>query len=115
MFCYYLKSFFEDEMNVSIVNRLKTAGLQFELDETEHQQQSAALEGKSIVVSGVFEMSRNDLKKLIESHGGKNASSISSKTDYLVRGDKMGPSKLAKAEKLGITMLSEQEFLALLG
>lgn len=110
-----VKAYFDDETNLSIVNRLKIAGLQFELDEEEHKQESVTLEGKSIVVSGVFEMSRNDLKKLIESHGGKNASSISSKTDYLIRGDKMGPSKLAKAEKLGVTMLSEQEFLTLIG
>ncbi|MBF4985199.1 NAD-dependent DNA ligase LigA, partial [Nonlabens mediterrranea] len=70
--------------------------------------------GKSFVISGVFEMSRNDLKKLVEDNGGKNSSSISSKTDYLIRGDKMGPSKLEKAEKLGITMISEQEFLAMI-
>lgn len=109
-----VKAYFEDEENLNIVNRLKASGLQFELDESKHKQESVVLEGKSIVVSGVFEMSRNDLKKLIEAHGGKNASSISSKTDYLIRGDKMGPSKLAKAEKLEITMLSEQEFLELL-
>lgn len=108
-----VKAYFEDEENLNIVNRLKSSGLQFELDESKYTQESIALEGKSIVVSGVFEMSRNDLKKLIEAHGGKNASSISSKTDFLIRGDKMGPSKLAKAEKLGITMLSEQEFLTL--
>ncbi|MEE2801337.1 MAG: BRCT domain-containing protein, partial [Bacteroidota bacterium] len=63
---------------------------------------------------GVFEMSRNDLKKLIEDNGGKVSSSLSSKTDFLIRGDKMGPSKLAKAEKLGIAMISEQEFLKML-
>ena len=104
---------FSQPENVSIVERLKTSGLQFEIDESNNIQKSSALEGKTIVVSGVFEMSRNELKKLIEEHGGKNGSSISGKTDYLVRGDNMGPSKLAKAEKLEVKMISEQELLSL--
>ncbi len=106
--------YFSNEGNRIIINRLKEAGLQFQIDESQDKQESSKLAGKSIVVSGVFEMSRNDLKKLIESHGGKNGSSISSKTDYLVRGENMGPSKLAKAEKLGVEMLSEKELLEML-
>ncbi|MDB3981512.1 NAD-dependent DNA ligase LigA, partial [bacterium] len=76
---------------------------------------SNVLEGKSIVVSGVFEsISRNDLKELIEQHGGKVSSSISSKTSFIVAGEDMGPSKKAKAEKLNIEIKSESSFLSLL-
>ena len=81
------------------------------LSEEQLEGQTDKLVGKSFVISGVFEMSRNALKKLIEDNGGKVSSSLSSKTDYLVRGENMGPSKLEKAEKLGINMLSELEFL----
>ncbi|WP_338349934.1 NAD-dependent DNA ligase LigA, partial [Nonlabens tegetincola] len=106
--------FIVDERQQAILERLKNAGLQFSLSEEQLEGQTDKLVGKSFVVSGVFEMSRNDLKKLIEDNGGKVSSSLSSKTDFLIRGDKMGPSKLAKAEKLGITMISEQEFLKML-
>ncbi|PQJ13914.1 NAD-dependent DNA ligase LigA [Nonlabens tegetincola] len=106
--------FIVDERQQSILERLKNAGLQFSLSEEQLEGQTDKLVGKSFVVSGVFEMSRNDLKKLIEDNGGKVSSSLSSKTDFLIRGDKMGPSKLAKAEKLGIAMISEQEFLKML-
>ncbi|GAK98291.1 DNA ligase [Nonlabens tegetincola] len=106
--------FIVDERQQAILERLKNAGLQFSLSEEQLEGQTDKLVGKSFVVSGVFEMSRNDLKKLIEDNGGKVSSSLSSKTDFLIRGDKMGPSKLAKAEKLGITMISEQEFLEML-
>lgn len=77
--------------------------------------QTSILEGNTFVISGVFsKVSRNDLKKMIEDNGGKVSSSISSKTNYLVAGENMGPSKLAKAEKLGTTMLSEDDFLKML-
>lgn len=109
-----LVEFIQNEDQMAIVERLKNAGLQFSLSEEQLEGQTDKLSGKSFVISGVFEMSRNDLKKLVEDNGGKNSSSISSKTDYLIRGDKMGPSKLEKAEKLGITMISEQEFLAMI-
>ncbi|AGC78735.1 DNA ligase (NAD+) [Nonlabens dokdonensis] len=109
-----LVEFIQNEDQMAIVERLKNAGLQFALSEEQLEGQTDKLSGKSFVISGVFEMSRNDLKKLVENNGGKNSSSISSKTDYLIRGDKMGPSKLEKAEKLGITMISEQEFLAMI-
>ncbi|QJP35829.1 NAD-dependent DNA ligase LigA [Nonlabens sp. Ci31] len=103
--------FITDKRQLEIVDRLGKAGLQLALSEEQLEGQTDKLVGKSFVISGVFEMSRNDLKKLIEDNGGKVSSSLSSKTDYLVRGENMGPSKLEKAEKLGITMLSEQEFI----
>ncbi|MEN8816739.1 MAG: NAD-dependent DNA ligase LigA [Nonlabens sp.] len=106
--------FIQSEDQMRLVHRLKEAGLQFALSEEQLEGQTDRLSGKSFVISGVFEMSRNDLKKLVEDNGGKISSSISSKTDYLIRGDKMGPSKLEKAEKLGVTMISQQEFLAML-
>lgn len=106
--------FILDAANVAIVNRMKAAGLQFSLSQEELSSRTDALAGKSFVISGVFEMSRADLKKAIENNGGKVSSSLSSKTDFLVRGENMGPSKLEKAEKLGITMISEQEFLQLI-
>ena len=104
--------FFSSEENRRIIQRLKSFGVQLEISAEKLANQTDKLKGKSIVVSGVFEsISRNDLKKLIEDNGGKVSSSISSKTSYLVAGDKMGPSKRTKAEKLNITILSEQEFL----
>ncbi|WP_405369471.1 NAD-dependent DNA ligase LigA [Nonlabens sp. Asnod2-A12] len=106
-----LVEFIQDDYHIALIDRLKIAGLQLALSEEQLEGQTEKLTGKSFVISGVFEMSRNDLKKLVEDNGGKNSSSISSKTDYLIRGDKMGPSKLEKAEKLEITMISEQEFL----
>jgi DNA ligase (NAD+) len=105
--------FITNEQQGEIVNRLQLAGLQFALSEEQLEGQTDKLSGKSFVISGVFEMSRTDLKKLIEDNGGKVGSSLSSKTDYLVRGESMGPSKLEKAEKLDITMISEQEFLVM--
>jgi DNA ligase (NAD+) len=103
--------FITDPAQVKIINRLKESGLQFSLSAEELSTRSDALAGKSFVISGVFEMSRNDLKKAIEDNGGKVSSSLSSKTDYLIRGENMGPSKLEKAEKLEIKMISEQQFL----
>ena len=104
--------FFGDDINLEVVNRLKSYGLQFSLSEEQLQNQSDTLKGKTFVVSGVFEtIGRTELKKLIEDNGGKVSSSISSKTTFLVAGDKMGPSKKTKAENLGVAIISEQEFL----
>ncbi len=104
--------FFSSEENVAIVNRLKQFGLQLSISEEELEGQTDLLKGQSIVVSGVFEyVSRTELKKLIEDNGGKVSSSISSKTSFVVAGDKMGPSKKDKASNLGISLLSELEFL----
>ena len=107
--------FFSVEENVRIVNRLRSFGLQFKLSEEQLQNSSTVLNGKSFVISGVFEHhSRDELKNLIEQNGGKNVGSLSAKTSYLIRGDKMGPAKLAKAEKLNIQMISESEFITML-
>ncbi|MEY8779992.1 NAD-dependent DNA ligase LigA [Allomuricauda sp. XS_ASV26] len=104
--------FFSEPANVQVVDRLKSYGLQFSLSEEQLENQTELLKGQTFVVSGVFEtISRNDLKKMIEDNGGKVSSSISSKTSFLVAGDKMGPSKRTKAETLGVPIISEQEFL----
>ena len=107
--------FLQKEEQIELINRLKSYGLQFEIVEQESTQISTIFEGKAFVVSGVFETySRNELKKAIEDYGGKNVGSISKKTDYLVAGDKMGPAKKEKAESLGVSILSEQEFIEML-
>lgn len=107
--------FFSNEKNVQLVNCLQLHGLQLEVSEEELINQTDKLAGKVFVVSGVFqELSRNDLKKMIEDNGGKVSSSISKKTNYVVAGDNMGPSKKEKAENLEIPIISEQEFLLLL-
>lgn len=107
--------FFQNERNLDSISRLKSYGVQFELSEDKLLNQTDLLKGKTFVVSGVFEtISRNDLKKLIEDNGGKVGTSISSKTSFLVAGDKMGPSKRTKAENLGVPLLSEQDFMDML-
>ncbi|MCF1422683.1 NAD-dependent DNA ligase LigA [Mangrovimonas futianensis] len=104
--------FFDSEENNHIIERLKGFGVQLEMSSESLANQTNLLEGQIFVVSGVFEqVSRTELKKLIEDNGGKVSSSISSKTNYVVAGDKMGPSKREKAEKLGVTILNENEFL----
>ncbi|MEX0315991.1 MAG: NAD-dependent DNA ligase LigA [Allomuricauda sp.] len=105
--------FFANPTNVEIIERLKSYGLQFSLSEDQLESQSDTLKGQTFVVSGVFEtIGRTELKKLIEDNGGKVASSISSKTSFLVAGANMGPSKKTKAEGLGVPIISEQEFLS---
>jgi len=107
--------FFGNESNQEIISRLKTYGIQFALSEEQLKNRTDILKGKTIVVSGVFEsLSRTDLKKTIENNGGKVGSSVSSKTAYLVAGDKMGPSKRSKAESLGVPIISEEDFLKLM-
>ena len=107
--------FFNTEANRINVERLKEYGIQLEISAEKLANQTSILEGNTFVISGVFEkVSRNELKKLIEDNGGKVSSSISSKTNYLVAGDNMGPSKLAKAEKLGTNIISEDDFLQML-
>jgi DNA ligase (NAD+) len=107
--------FFNSEVNIRIVDRLKEFGVQLEISADQLIGQTDKLEGKIFVVSGVFEsLSRDELKKLIEDNGGKVSSSISSKTSFIVAGANMGPSKKEKAEKLGIKVLNEYEFLQLL-
>lgn len=105
-------NFFSEPTNLEIIDRLKSYGLQFSLSEEQLENQTDKLKGQIFVVSGVFEtVSRDELKKLIEDNGGKVASSISSKTSFVVAGDNMGPSKRTKAESLGVPIISEQEFL----
>ena len=95
-----------------LIERLKSAGLQFCRKEEEKQDYSDKLAGQQIVISGVFEHhSRDEYKELIEKHGGKNVGSISSKTSFILAGKNMGPAKWEKAMKLGIKIVNEDEFL----
>ena len=106
--------FFNNEENIAILNKLKSYGLKFEIDEKDKNISSIFL-GKSFVISGVFSnYSRSDIKNLIESNGGRVSSSISSKTNYLVAGQNMGPSKKEKAEKLQTQIISEEELINLI-
>jgi DNA ligase (NAD+) len=107
--------FFDNQENRSIIERLKGHGIQFEIIEKINPNATNILSGKTFVVSGVFEkFSRDDLKKAIEDNGGKVGSSISAKTDYLIAGDNMGPAKLEKANKLNISIISEDDFMNLI-
>ncbi|WP_299120710.1 NAD-dependent DNA ligase LigA [uncultured Tenacibaculum sp.] len=104
--------FSNDLGNIQLIDRLKAYGVQLEVSAKSLENQTDKLQGKVFVVSGVFhQMSRNELKKAIEDNGGKVSSSISKKTTYIVAGDNMGPSKLTKAENLGIPIVSEQDFI----
>ena len=106
---------FSDPKNMELTNRLRTAGIHFRMDESLITRLSDKLSGLTFVVSGVFEnFSRDDLKKTIEAHGGKNIGSISSKTSYLLAGENVGPEKQKKAEKLGIPIISESDFIKIL-
>ncbi len=107
--------FFSIGKNRKLIERLKSYGLQFSLSEAQLENQSDVFKGQTFVVSGVFEsFSRTELKKLIEDHGGKVASSISSKTTYVVAGENMGPSKRTKADNVGVPIISEADFIAML-
>ena len=108
-------SYFHQPENISMIQRLRDKGVQMSLSEEQLQGASDKLAGKSIVISGVFARhSRDEYKQLIEQHGGKNVGSISGKTSFILAGDNMGPSKLQKAEKLGIAIIGEDEFLAMI-
>ena len=111
-----LINYFASEENLALIERLRQAGLQFTLSEEQLSAHSTTLQGQSIVISGVFaHHSRDEYKRIIEQHGGKNVGSISGKTSFILAGDNMGPSKLEKAEKLGVRIVSEDEFLAMIG
>ena len=106
--------YFADEENRTIIERLRAAGLRFEAEQK--QNLSESLSGLTFVISGSFaDHSRDELKALIEAHGGKNLAAVSSNTSYLLAGDKIGPAKLQKATKLGVKIISEQEFVAMIG
>ena len=108
--------FFKVPINRVIVERLRIAGLRMQVEEKIVELKSTILEGKSIIISGVFDYhSRDEYKQIIEQHGGKNVGSISAKTDYVLAGAKMGPAKLEKAKKLGIEIISETDFLKMIG
>lgn len=109
-----LISFFKNQESLQLIARLKLHGLNMEVEK--RALDSTVLEGKTLVVSGVFDsFSRDELKHLIDINGGKNTGSVSAKTDFLVAGEGMGPSKLTKATDLGVTILSEEEFKNLIG
>ena len=108
-------AYFANEANRELVARLKEAGLKFELEEETLQARTEILKGQSIVISGVFaHHSRDEYKEMIENNGGKNVGSVSKSTSFILAGDNMGPSKLEKANKLGVRLVSEEEFLAML-
>ena len=107
--------FFANESNRELVERLRAAGLKFTLDKETTEGMTEKLKGKSIVISGVFEKhSRDEYKEMIERNGGKNVGSVSKATSFILAGANMGPSKLEKAQKLGVPLVSEDEFLAML-
>ena len=109
-------SYFANPDNQAIISRLREYGLQMQLSEEQLAGQSDKLAGMSIVISGVFQKhSRDEYKAMIEQHGGKNVGSISAKTSFILAGDNMGPAKLQKAEKLGVRIVSEEEFLGMVG
>lgn len=110
-----LINYFASEENRALIRRLQEAGLQFSLSEEQLSEHSDTLNGQSIVISGVFaHHSRDEYKRMIEQHGGKNVGSISGKTSFILAGSNMGPAKLDKANKLGVRIVSEDEFLAML-
>ena len=108
-------AYFNDLNNLEIINRLREAGVQMESQEVEQAPQSDILQGKSIVVSGVFSHhSRDEYKALIEANGGKNVGSVSKKTTFILAGENMGPEKRKKAESLGVEIITEEQFLTML-
>lgn len=108
-------AYFDDEQNLETLERLKTFGLQMSLSEEKLQAHGDALAGLSIVISGTFSQhSRDEYKTMIEMNGGKNVGSVSAKTSFILAGENMGPEKLKKAEKLGVKLLTETEFLAMI-
>jgi len=107
--------YFSNPMHIDLIERLRQAGLQLKVDENLNAKLSNKLEGLSIVISGTFSrISREELKELIQKHGGKNVSSVSASTSMLIAGDKIGPAKLEKAQKLGVRIVSEDEFFGMI-
>lgn len=106
--------FFREETNIDTISRLKSAGLKFQAESVQ-QKISSALQGKTIVISGNFSVSRDDIKALISAHGGKNSGSVSGKTSYLLAGEKPGPEKIKKAESLDVEIIDEDKFRQLIG
>lgn len=108
-----IKEYFASESNLHIIESLRRAGLHFEIEDK--QQKSSTLAGKSVVISGKFAgRSRDDMKALVEEHGGRNIAAVSANVDFIVAGDNMGPAKRQKAEKLGVRIINEEEFLTMI-
>ena len=108
-------NYFEEKHIVEMIEKLASVGLQFKLSDNELFNSTDKLKGLSFVVSGIFsKFSRDDLKKTIEQHGGKNIGSISSKTNYLIAGENMGAEKKKKADKLGVSIISEDDFITMI-
>lgn len=107
--------YFSDKKNLELIERLREAGVKMEMEELDMSNYSNKLAGKTIVISGVFmHHSRDEYKELIEKNGGKNVGSISKKTSFILAGENMGPSKLEKADKLGVPIMNEDDFLKLI-
>ena len=106
--------YFSNEQHLQVIKELKEYGLQMEEDSSSKIIESEILRGMTVVISGNFSISRDGMKALIEAHSGKVGSSISSNTTYMVAGEKCGPSKLSKAEKLGVKVIGEEEFMNML-
>ena len=110
-----ITAYFANPQNRALVERLEQEGLQFSRTEEDMAGQTDRLAGQTIVISGVFARhSRDEYKALIEKHGGKNTGSISAKTSFILAGDNMGPAKLEKARKLGVRIVTEDEFLQMI-
>ena len=110
-----VKEYFSNEVNRQVVERLKLSGVQMTSPDQSHKKKSEKLAGKSFVISGVFKgYSRENMQKMVEEHGGKNLAAVSSNTSYIIAGEGMGPSKKEKANKLGIPLISEEEFLRMI-
>ena len=111
-----IREYFSNETNLDIIERLRKAGVQLKREEKDEEQLSDSLSGLSIVISGVFaHHSRDEYKHMIEQHGGKNVGSVSAKTSFILAGENMGPAKLEKAARLGVKIVSEEEFLHMIG
>lgn len=109
-----VRIWFANDENLELLERLKQVGIAFKRDEEDNSSRTNVLEGKSFVVSGVFTIPRDTIKEMIEMNGGKNSSGVTGKTDFLLSGDKPGPDKIQKANKLGIKIISENEFIEML-
>ena len=110
-----VQTFFSQPQNITFIERLKQAGVRMAIEETDDKEENQVLQGQTIVISGVFKHhSRDEYKALIERLGGKNSGSISAKTSFILAGDNMGPSKREKADKLGVKIMSEDEFVEII-
>ena len=109
-----LLAYFAEPAHLREIERLRAAGLKFSIDEGAGTSVSSALAGKTIVISGNFSISRDEMKALIEKHGGKNSSSVSGRTTYLLAGSKPGPEKLKKADQLGISIIAEEDLMRMI-